>query len=195
MSFWSQPRLRLSFYKDCEAPPLLCRPQRANATPEGRRAPSATRRRASARVSRGPWGASVRAACRATGASPSAGRVTATATATTATLRPASARAAGTSPPDTTARGRGARQGTLDLQRNSIDSPPPPPPGVWMVTTAIQSWVRAATVAPACVLKARRVDATSPTAVMSWLSSWCVCAVLATKVDTHTHSSMDSAFA
>lgn len=66
---------------------------------------SATRRRVSASVFQGPQGASVPTACRASGASLSADRATVTATVSTATLRPESVRAAGTSPPDTTVRG------------------------------------------------------------------------------------------
>lgn len=57
---------------------------------------------------------------------------------------------------------------------------------------ATQSWVQAATVVPARVPKAREVDATSPTAVTSWISSWCVCAVPATEVQTKIKSKTSS---
>lgn len=68
------------------------------------------RRPASVRAFQGLRGASVLTACRVTGASPSADHVTVTATATTATLRLDSVRAAETSLPDTTARGGTARR-------------------------------------------------------------------------------------
>lgn len=83
-------------------------PQLASATSAARSTPCATRRRASASVSQGRRGASAPTACRASGASLSADRVTVTATASTATLRRESVRAAGTSPPDTTVRGAAA---------------------------------------------------------------------------------------
>lgn len=50
---------------------------------------------------------------------------------------------------------------------------------------AIQSWVQAATAVRARVPTAREAGVTSLTAVTSWLSSWCVCAVPATEVQTH----------
>ena len=84
-------------------------PQLASATSAAQSPPCATRRRASASASQGRRGASVPTACRASGASLSADRVTVTATASTATLRPESVRAAGTSPPDTTVRGAAER--------------------------------------------------------------------------------------
>lgn len=56
-------------------------------------------------MSRGPRVASVHTACRASGASLTADRASVTATASTATLRLESVRAAETSPPDITARG------------------------------------------------------------------------------------------
>lgn len=68
-------------------------------------APSATRPPATASVSRGPRVASVHTACRVSGASLNAGRASAMATVSTATLRLESVRAAETSPPDITARG------------------------------------------------------------------------------------------
>lgn len=68
------------------------------------------RRQASVRVFQGLPGASVLTACRVTGASPSADRVTVMATVTTATLRLDSVRAAETSLPDTTVRGRTAQR-------------------------------------------------------------------------------------
>lgn len=58
------------------------------------------------------------------------------------------------------------------------------PAGVWTVTTVTRSWAQEATVAPACAPMGRAVDATFPTAVTLWLTSWCVCAALATKVYT-----------
>lgn len=59
-----------------------------------------------------------------------------------------------------------------------------------MVTMVTQSWAQVATVAPVCVLMAHKVDVTSPTAVMflEVRTSWCVCAVLATRVNKHTWS-------
>lgn len=62
------------------------------------------------------------------------------------------------------------------------------PAGVWMVTMVTRSWVRGATVAPACALMGRAVDGSFPTAATFWLTSWCVCAAPATKVRTHTHT-------
>lgn len=62
------------------------------------------------------------------------------------------------------------------------------PAGVWTVTTVTRSWAQEATVAPACAPMGRAVDATFPTAVTLWLTSWCVCAALATKVYNHTHT-------
>lgn len=73
------------------------------------------RRPASANVSRGPLGASVPTACRASGASLSADRAIVTATAITATLRLETVRAAETSPQDPTVRGR--------MKHNSEKSP------------------------------------------------------------------------
>lgn len=60
------------------------------------------------------------------------------------------------------------------------------PAGVWTVTTVTRSWAQEATVDPACAPTGRAVDATFPTAVTHWLTSWCVCAALATKVHTTT---------
>lgn len=79
--------------------------QLASVTRWGQSEPSATRRPASVNVSQGPLGASVPTACRASGASPSAGRAIATATAITATLRLETVKAAETSPQDITVRG------------------------------------------------------------------------------------------
>ena len=56
-----------------------------------------------------------------------------------------------------------------------------------MVTMAIPSWVQVATVVPACAPMDPAADASSPTAATSTITatSWCVCAALATKVQTH----------
>lgn len=53
-----------------------------------------------------------------------------------------------------------------------------------MVTTVTQSWVQVVTVAPVCAPTDRAVDASFLTAVTFCLTltSWCVCAALATKV-------------
>lgn len=80
-------------------------PQLVTVTPWALSAPCATRPPATASVFQGPRVASVHTACRASGASLIADRASVTATASTATLRLESVRAAETSPPDTTARG------------------------------------------------------------------------------------------
>lgn len=53
-----------------------------------------------------------------------------------------------------------------------------------MVTMVTQSWVRGATVAPACAPMGRAVDGSFLTAATFWPTSWCVCAAPATKVHT-----------